>query len=155
MTSDNSTPQDENLQALPEVLIYVDGAAIPNPGNTGIGIVLLFGEHKREISKSTGRGTNNSSEILAAVEALKALKQPCSVTLYSDSQYLIRTMRGEVKRGANMALWHLLDAEAARHTIDWQWGRGHIGNRWNERADILANQAAQRTDAPLFDGINE
>lgn len=138
-------------QQKPSVTLYCDGAAQPNPGNIGIGIVLRFGEHRREISKSMGHGTNNMAEILAAIEGLKALKQPCRVTLYSDSQYLIRTMNREYQRGTNLALWALLDDAAKRHEIEWHWVRGHNGDANNERVNTLAETAARRKDVPLFE----
>lgn len=151
----NSNVQGKVMNEKPEVTIYCDGAAQPNPGNTGIGVVLLFGEHKREFSKSTGRGTNNSAEILAAIEGLKALKQACRVTLYSDSQYVISTMNGDFQRKTNLALWPLLDAAAERHTVEWKWLRGHNGDANNERANDLAERAARRKDVPLFEGVAE
>ncbi len=139
------------MSALPAVTIYCDGACQPNPGNGGIGIVLLFGQNRKEISKHVGKQTNNSAEMLAAIEGLKALKYPCAVTIYSDSDYLVRTMTGEFSRGKNMALWHLLDAAAEQHVVEWRWVRGHNGDLNNERANVLAQQAAARTDVPLFE----
>ncbi|MDA8115730.1 MAG: hypothetical protein M0Z43_13550 [Acidithiobacillus sp.] len=148
-TSDSSTiPPD-----LPQVTLYCDGAAIPNPGNTGVGVVLLFGDHRKEISRTIGQGSNNSSEIMACVVGLNALKVPCAVTLVSDSQYVVRTMTGEYSHKTNLALWALLDAAAARHVVEWQWTRGHVGQPENERANALAEQAARRRDAPLFEGV--
>lgn len=139
----------------PQVIIYIDGAAQPNPGNTGVGVVLLFGEHRRELSKPLGHGTNNTAEIMAAVEGLKALKQPCCVVLYSDSQYLVRTMKKEFKRSTNLALWALLDDAAKPHEVTWTWVRGHNGDANNECANDLAEQAARRQDVPLFEGVTE
>lgn len=130
-------------QTLPHVTIYADGACVPNPGSGGVGIVLLFGEHARELSKPVGKTTNQGAEILSAIEALKALNRPCDVTLYSDSKYLVETMNGNYQRRTNMALWAMLDIEARRHTINWRWLKGHAGDRWNERADVLANKAVR------------
>lgn len=140
------------MSDLPEVVIHVDGAAIPNPGNAGAGVVLIYGEHRREISEPLGHGlTNNAAEILAAVTGLKALKRPSKVTLWSDSQYLIETMNGKFRRGTNLALWYVLDQAAQPHVIVWKWQRGHIGIANNERAHDLAEQAARSMETqPLF-----
>ena len=126
---------------LPQVTIYVDGACFPNPGDAGIGAVLIFGERRKELSQPIGRATSNGAEIMAAVTALRALTKPCCVTLYSDSQYVIQTMNGKFQRGSNLALWVLLDQAAAAHEVEWVWVRGHNGDLNNERAHVLAEQA--------------
>lgn len=132
---------------LPEVTIYVDGSCHPNPGNAGIGAVLIFGEHRKELSEPIGRASNNGAEIMAALTALRALKQPCQVTVYSDSEYLVRTMKREYQRGANNALWILLDHAASAHVIEWKWVRGHNGDPHNERAHQLAEQAQRKNES--------
>lgn len=139
------------MNDIPEVIMYVDGSCIPNPGNGGVGVVLLFGAHRKELSINVGHVSNNAAEILAAVEGLKALKQPCRVTITSDSQYLISTMNGAFSRGANLALWALLDSFADKHQVTWEWTRSHVGDPNNEKAHMLAEQAARRTDVPLFE----
>lgn len=154
LTYYTSSPESDNSE-LPHVTLFCDGAAQPNPGNTGIGVVLLFGEkHRKEFSKTLGYGTNNSAEIMAAVEGLKALKQSCHVALFSDSKYLIETMNGSYRRSTNLALWVLLDVAAERHEIEWKWLRGHSGDPNNERANTLAETAAARQDVPLFEGVD-
>ena len=136
----NSTP-DSDSNSTPKVAIYIDGSCNPNPGAAGIGAVLIFGLHRKELCEPIGHSSSNGAEIMAAVIALKTLKQPCTVTVYSDSQYLVRTMTGEYNRGANMALWIMLDQAAQPHVITWKWVRGHNGNLHNERAHSLAEQA--------------
>ena len=114
-TRDMATPDiispisSASNSALPKVEIYCDGAAIPNPGAAGIGVILLFGTVKKEICEPIGRATNQAAEIQAATTALMALNRPCHVTIYSDSQYLIKTMNGEYSRKANIELWNDLE----------------------------------------------
>lgn len=139
------------MSDLPEVTIYCDGACVPNPGAAGIGAVLLYGERRRELCEPIGRASNNGAEIMAAVTALRALTKPCKVTLYSDSQYVVKTMNREFQRGSNMALWVLLDQAAAPHVCEWKWVRGHAGDPNNERANALAEQAVRKNnDGGLF-----
>lgn len=126
------SPTDANT-----VHIYTDGGCIPNPGFGAWAAVLVLGEHTKEISGTVPDTTNNRMELQAALEALRALKRPCSVMLFSDSQYLIETMRDKWSKTKNRDLWAELDAAAEPHTIGWVWVRGHNGNRWNERAHSL------------------
>jgi len=118
------------------IIIYTDGSALGNPGPGGYGIVLKHAGHIKELSGGFRRTTNNRMEILAAVMALKALKRPSRVTLYSDSQYLTNAInKGWAKR------WRA-------NEIEFVWLRGHTGNPDNERCDQLAKQAAQQTNLP-------
>lgn len=133
-------------KTLPHVEIYCDGCAIPNPGAGGIGVVLVFGEHTKELSEPIGRATNQAAEIKAATAALWALTRRCDVTVYSDSKYLIETMNGNYSRKANLDLWHDLDMAAKTHEVEWRWVKGHDGNPNNERADKLALIGAQRNE---------
>lgn len=141
------------------VVIYADGACSGNPGPGGWGAVLQFKDKEREISGSDGQTTNNRMELMAAIEALRALKRPCLVTLYTDSQYVQRGMtewRRQWKRNgwrkkpgatdliANADLWVVLDEEDQRHQVTWEWVRGHAGNVGNQRADALARAAISR-----------
>ena len=135
-----------------EVTIYTDGACKGNPGPGGWGVILLAAGKERELYGGTLETTNNQMELLAAIEALEALKRPCSVKLYTDSQYLIdgssKWMHGWKKNGwrtkekkpvKNVDLWQRIDEQLNRHDVRFVWVRGHNGDPLNERADALAN----------------
>jgi len=139
---------------LKEVELFTDGACRGNPGPGGWGALLRSGAHEREICGAERNTTNNRMELLAAIEGLAALKQPCRVTLTTDSTYVkkgITEWIGSWKRRgwktaakkpvANADLWRRLDEQNARHEVDWQWVKGHSGHRENELADALANRA--------------
>jgi ribonuclease HI len=151
-------------QELPEVTIYTDGACDPNPGPGGWGAVLLFpdGGSPRELSGGDENTTNNRMEMLAALEALKALPEPARVVLFTDSQYLCWGMKqlaapglfggAEVGEGVkNGDLWQELARAAAHHRVECRWVRGHAGDRWNERAHALATKAVPTCPLPLDD----
>ena len=136
------------------VEIYTDGACRGNPGPGGWAAVLTMGEREKEISGAENPTTNNRMELQAVIGALKALKRPVEVRLYTDSQYVRRGIlewvpqwkaRGwktaDKKPVKNQDLWLLLDTEAARHRIEWHWVPGHAGVPGNERVDALANAA--------------
>ncbi len=119
--------------------------------------MLIFGPHEKELSGAEPLTTNNRMELTAAIRALAALKRPCDVALYTDSQYLRsgitewleqwkqRNWRtSDRKPVKNVDLWQALEAEIQRHRIEWHWVRGHAGNPGNERADRLANEAIDR-----------
>ena len=137
----------------PAVVIYTDGACQGNPGPGGWGAILRYGRHTREISGGEKDTTNNRMELQAALEALRALTEPCQVTLFTDSEYLKkgitewmpnwkrRNWRRKGGKLANVDLWMKLDEEMARHEVRWRWVRGHAGNPMNERVDKLARQA--------------
>ena len=133
------------------VEIFTDGACSPNPGPGGWGAILRYGQHERELHGGDPATTNNRMEMMAAIAGLEALKRPCRVRLYSDSQYLregiTKWIHGWKRRNwltadkqpvKNVDLWQRLDAAAARHVVDWQWVRGHAGHPENERADAIA-----------------
>jgi len=144
------------LNDKPDVKIYTDGACWGNPGPGGWGAILIKGGHEEKISGAEPLTTNNRMEITAALEALKALKQPSVVQLFTDSSYLVNAatewIPGWKARGwkrkdgvlLNADLWQELDREMARHEINWTWVKGHAGNRYNERADELANKAIRK-----------
>jgi ribonuclease HI len=144
-------------EAYTKVDIYTDGGCDPNPGPGGWAAVLIAGLHTKELSGAEPDTTNNRMELTAAIEALRALKRPCAVTLYTDSQYLRRGItewvpqwqandwrRANGRPVENVDLWQELVAEAERHRIEWHWVRGHHGNPLNERADELATQARRQ-----------
>lgn len=137
---------------LNEVTIYTDGACKGNPGPGGWGVILVAGENEREMYGGTLETTNNQMELLAAIEALEALKRPCSVKLFTDSKYLIdgasNWIHGWKKNGwrtkekkpvKNVDLWQRIDEQLNRHDVRFTWVRGHNGDPLNERADALAN----------------
>jgi len=139
------------------VVIYTDGACKGNPGPGGWGAWLRSGGHERELFGGEAETTNNRMELTAVIEALRALKRPCEVALYTDSQYVRRGISEWIqswkrngwltsakKPVANADLWRALDEEAARHEIQWHWVKGHSGDVGNERADTLANAGAAR-----------
>ena len=141
----------------PAVEIFTDGACRGNPGPGGWGAILRYGETEKELSDGEAQTTNNRMEMTAAIAALEALKRPCQVRLYTDSQYLrdgiMTWLRGWKARGwrtadkkpvKNIDLWQRLDAAAAPHQIEWIWVRGHAGHPENERADALARAAVPR-----------
>lgn len=149
---------------MPQVTIYSDGGADPNPGVGGWGVVLIHQSSGsvRELSGGEAKTTNNRMELTAAIEALRALKQPCRVIFYTDSQYVRRGvtewMYGWKKKGwhkkngdpvLNADLWQDLDRELNRHQIDWNWVKGHAGDTYNERAHQLATQGIRQQDGPV------
>jgi cyclic pyranopterin phosphate synthase len=122
--------------------VYVDGACNGNPGPGGWAAVIVDGESRREISGREENTTNNRMEILAAIKALEQTAPGSHVALYSDSEYLVRTMTQDWKRKANLDLWHKLDALVRERRVDWVWIKGHAGHVENERANRLANELA-------------
>lgn len=137
-----------------DVEIYCDGACRGNPGPGGWGALLRSGENEKRIYGAAAETTNNRMELTGAIEALRALKKPCDVVLWTDSQYVKKGMTewlaGWKARGwknaakepvKNVDLWQALELEAARHKVDWRWVKGHAGHEGNEIADQLANQA--------------
>ena len=129
--------------ALPGVTIYTDGACIGNPGPGGWAAILTAGEKRKALSGGADQTTSQRMEVTAAIEALAALKRPCSVEIFSDSQYLVQTMMNGCNRRANLDLWEVLDRQAARHQVRFIHVRGHRGIPLNEEADRLANREAQ------------
>lgn len=144
-----------------EVDIYTDGACSGNPGPGGYGTVLLFGKHRKELSGGYKKTTNNRMELLAAILGLEALKRPCSVTLYSDSSYLVDAMeKGWVfrwkatgfKKKKNRDLWEKVLALANLHKIKFIWVKGHASNKENNRCDELAVAASKGDNLPPDEG---
>lgn len=148
------------------VEIHTDGACLGNPGPGGYGVVLRYGDRRKELSGGYRRTTNNRMELLAVIKALEALTQPCQVILHSDSRYVVDAMeRGWAKqwqangwrrnpreKALNPDLWETLLQLCARHAVEFRWVRGHSGNAENERCDRLAAQAAKQPDLPADPG---
>ena len=138
-----------------EVQLYTDGACRGNPGRGGWGAILVYGKYEKEMSGGERETTNNRMELLAAISGLEALKEPCSVTLYSDSKYVVDAfVEGWVdswrahgwKRGKdelkNPDLWQRLFDLTQRHEVKFVWVKGHDGHAYNERCDALATSYA-------------
>ncbi len=150
------------------VNIYTDGACRGNPGNGGYGTVLEYNGKEKELSAGYRLTTNNRMELMAAIEGLGALKEPCRVTLYSDSKYLVDAVtlgwaEGWRKRGwrkadkqpaLNSDLWEKLLDLLQRHKVELVWVKGHAGHAYNERCDMLATTAADG-DKLLTDAVFE
>jgi ribonuclease HI len=144
---------------LNEVVIYTDGACKGNPGPGGWGAWLKSGATEKELFGGELNTTNNRMELTAVIEGLAALKRPCKVILYLDSQYvrmgITEWIRGWKAKGwrtstkqpvKNVELWQKLDKLVAEggHVIEWRWVKGHSGDPGNERADMLANKGVDR-----------
>jgi len=150
-------------EKLPQVEIYTDGSCINNLGQGGYGVVLLSGNNRKELSGGYRLTTNNRMEIIAVIKALEALKKPCRVNLYTDSQYVVNAIskgwakkwqknnwqRNAKEKAKNPDLWEKLLDLCHQHQVNFIWVRGHSGNKENERCDRLAFQAAQ--SSPLDD----
>lgn len=149
-----------------EVVIYTDGSCIENPGPGGYGIILCYNNREKEISGGYKLTTSSRMEIMAAIVGLKALKFPCFVTIYSDSTYLVNSMtegwvykwkandwwRNRRERVANIDLWNKLIDLCEQHIVKFEWLKGHDGHYGNEKCDMLAKNAATRSNLPPDDG---
>ncbi len=137
--------------------IFTDGACSGNPGAGGWGVILRYGETEKELSGGDAQTTNNRMELTAVIEALKALKRECEITLYTDSRYVMDGVNEWLpnwkkngwkttnKKSAvkNLELWQELDSLLPKHKIKWVWVKGHNGHPENERVDKLARDAAK------------
>ena len=137
-----------------EVTVYTDGACSGNPGPGGWAAVLRYGAAEKELSGGEAETTNNRMELTGVIRALEALKEPCAVTVYTDSQYISRAIEegwlkkwkaaGFTKKGGlkNAELWRQLDGLLQKHAVRFHWVKGHAENAMNNRCDALA--VAQR-----------
>ncbi len=137
--------------------IFADGACKGNPGPGGWGVILRAGQHEKEMFGGEPETTNNRMELTAVIRGLEALKRPCRIALYTDSQYVVKGMTewlsGWKKKGwknsakepvKNVDLWQQLEQLALQHEIEWNWVKGHAGHPENERADELANKGVAK-----------
>ena len=142
----------------PGVTIYTDGACSGNPGPGGWGAILMHGTTEKELSGGDLATTNNRMELMAAIQGLEALKKPCKVELFTDSQYVQKGIHEWIhswkRRGGKTAdgkpvknddLWRRLDEARSRHDVTWRWVKGHAGHELNERADALARKGLRET----------
>ena len=136
-----------------KIIIYTDGACRGNPGPGRWGVVLRYDGHEKQLFGGEHDTTNNRMELTAAIMALKALKQSCDVTLFTDSKYVMQGIeqwlpnwiKNNWKTAAkkdvkNKDLWQQLEQQAKRHDITWRWVKGHSGDAGNDLADLLANR---------------
>jgi len=139
-----------------EVGIHTDGACLGNPGPGGWAALLRYRGRERELAGGEAQTTNNRMELMAAIMALEALSEPCTIVLHTDSQYvrqgITEWLPGWIRRNwrtsggsdvKNRDLWERLQAACARHRIDWRWVKGHSGDPDNERVDQLAREQAE------------
>ena len=140
------------------VTLYTDGACSGNPGPGGWGAILMYGEFKKELSGGEKQTTNNRMELTGAIEALRALKEPCVVELYSDSKYVIDALekgwakgwkargwiKSDKKPALNPDLWEVLLNLCDYHTVNLHWVKGHASNPHNNRCDELAVAQSQK-----------
>ena len=155
-----------------QVIIYTDGACHGNPGPGGYAAILIYEEKQKEISGGFKKTTNNRMELMAAIKGLESLKDSCDVTLYSDSQYLVRSMtqgwvqkwqangwkRNKKDPALNVDLWKQILVLCHKHEVEFQWTKGHAGHPENERCDLLANEAAEQSDLPedkIYSGTSQ
>jgi ribonuclease HI len=144
---------------LKQVDIFTDGACRGNPGPGGWGAILRYGDKEKELFGGERHTTNNRMELMAAIQALEALKDPCEVNLTTDSQYVRKGITewlanwkkrnwqtAAKKPVVNKDLWQRLEAAAERHRVKWHWVRGHSGHSENERADQLANRGIDEAE---------
>ena len=145
----------ETGELMKKVQIYTDGACTGNPGKGGFGAVLIYNGVEKEISQGFRKTTNNRMELMAAIEALILLKEPCKVDLYSDSKYLTDAInkgwleawikngwrKADKKKVLNVDLWEKIVTLTEKHSVNFIWVKGHAGNKYNEICDALAVNA--------------
>lgn len=152
-----------------KILIYTDGSCLGNPGPGAYAAVMVFGDKRRELASGFARTTNNRMELLGVIESLNCLKEPCSVELYTDSQYVAKAITAgwlhnwkkngwktaQKKAVKNKDLWEQLDATLIKHDVDFHWVKGHAGHPENERCDELARAEAAKPQLPPDLGFEE
>ncbi len=149
---------ESEVDNIKEVEIYTDGACSGNPGPGGYGTILKYGSHEKELSGAFANTTNNRMELMAVIKGLESLKEPCRVTVYSDSKYIVDAMnkgwvarwrargwmRSEKQPAKNADLWERIWQLASVHQVRWVWVKGHAENEYNNRCDKLAVEAMKK-----------
>jgi ribonuclease HI len=144
------------------VTIFTDGACSGNPGPGGYGVILRYNGVEKELKGGFRNTTNNRMELMGAIKGLEAMKEPCEVTIVTDSQYLVNAvekgwavkwksrgwMRGKGEKALNPDLWDRLLTLLSKHKVHFEWVRGHQGHPENERCDRMAVEAASGKDLP-------
>lgn len=147
-----------------KITIYTDGAAKGNPGNGGYGVVMMSGKHRKELSEGFRMTTNNRMELLSVIVALETIKNPADVAVFSDSKYVVDSVEkgwvfGWQKNGfkgkKNIDLWKRFLIIYPKHSVKFNWVKGHAGNVFNERCDELAVQAAEGADLLIDQGYEQ
>ena len=152
-----------------KVIIYTDGACSGNPGAGGYGAVILYGDIRRELSGGFKLTTNNRMELIAVIKALEYLNQPCEIDLYSDSKYLVDTIkngwvynwqknnwyRNKKEIALNRDLWEKLLDLLAIHNVNFIWVKGHNENIENEYCDFLARQAIKNSELDIDENYSQ
>jgi ribonuclease HI len=147
-----------------KITIYTDGSAKGNPGNGGYGAVMMSGNHKKELSEGFRLTTNNRMELLSVIVALEAIKNPSEVQIFSDSKYVVDSVEkgwvfGWQKKGfkgkKNIDLWKRFLAIYPKHKVKFNWVKGHAGNKYNERCDELAVNAAEGSELLIDEGYEK
>ena len=141
-----------------KIELYTDGACRGNPGNGGWGAILVYQGKEKELSGGEEVTTNNRMELMAAIAGMEALKEPCQITLTSDSKYLTDAInkgwlaswkkngwrKADKSAVLNVELWQKIDELINIHNVEFVWVRGHAGHPYNERCDVLATEYADR-----------
>lgn len=153
------------MASLKQVTIFCDGSSLGNGQESSRAASVALLGYKRTGSPISwkafgeylGRATNQQAEIIAAAVGLEALREPCDVTVFTDSRYVVETMSGRFRRKTNLPWWERLDRAASRHKIHWQWTRGHVGHVLQEAADNAARRiaaAGQVDEVILLDAVD-
>jgi ribonuclease HI len=161
-------PDQQGAADKGSVIVFTDGGCSRNPGPGGYGVVMLYGDDRKELSGGYARSTNNRMELTACIKGLETLSQKCPVLVYCDSQYVVNGiekgwarrwkrnnwMRNENEKAENSDLWAQLLDLCEKHDVSFRWVRGHDGNAENERCDQLAVEMTRRGDLPPDCGYN-